>query len=185
MKKIKNIAIITFFVIACAIGILLYWVPQTPEYSLYQIATAFTEHDYDKFQEYVDTQSIVNEIVNNKLADAKKDGAEGNLLAQLRNSITYGFMAMLKPQMVKVFQSAMKQAVEDGYKGDKFDTSKISLGLINFVVFRKIGDYNLKSTIFNGKKCKLTVIYKDETIFIGLKNKNNKWIVTSLDISAR
>jgi len=183
MDKLKNKKVlISIVLVLVIISFIAFWVPRTPEYSLYQVSQAFVSNDYNKFQKYVDTESIVNEFVENTISQSMKQINPSSPWEQLGAQLAMGFIEAKKPQLIERFRVTLKEAVENGYQGDTFDSSRISVNALSFILLRKAGDYKLTNPKIKDKDCKIGIIYKNETTYIRMTNKDNRWIVTSIEL---
>src|SRR3989344_5588066 len=113
------------FILLGIIGILLIvafagWqiIKVSPQYSVYQIYQATSQHDYEKFKKYVDVEGISNNVVDKALAAAteatKQDISNNDPFYQLGYNLGLSLVTSMKPRLKEEMVSGIKRAVEEG-----------------------------------------------------------------------
>ncbi|MFD2786872.1 hypothetical protein [Hymenobacter rubripertinctus] len=107
MKKL----LILIVLVAVAVGGYLYFyhVRTTPEYSLMQAYKALDDHDVAAFEQYVDVNSVTNNLVNDVTQNSSALGLlnPGGLAMK-------GALSLLKPQLVQAARKEVQRYVETG-----------------------------------------------------------------------
>src|SRR3989338_9248560 len=112
------------FILLGIIGILLIvafagWqiIKVSPQYSVYQIYQATSQHDYEKFKKYVDVEGISNNVIDKALASATeetKNNASNDPFYQLGKTFAMGLITAMKPRLKEEIVSGIQKAVEQG-----------------------------------------------------------------------
>ena len=137
------------FILLGIIGILLIvafagWqiIKVSPQYSVYQIYQATSQHDYEKFKKYVDVEGISNNVIDKALAQATestaKDTSNNDPFYQLGQSIGLGLITSMKPQLKEKMTTEIKKAVEEGTFKTDYKPKNI-VGYFNTVQAKKDG----------------------------------------------
>jgi hypothetical protein len=113
--NVKKIFIVAGLVVALVItGLLFYFwhYTSTPQYSVIMILRSIKGHDWEKFQKYVDTDSLcesliddVSEFFTEKLEESGTGGILGNILNK-------GLGEALKPKIKEKFRENLQKFVE-------------------------------------------------------------------------
>ncbi|MCL5409654.1 MAG: DUF4352 domain-containing protein [Patescibacteria group bacterium] len=141
----KKIAII----LTGVVGILLVvafigwqFIKVSPQYSVYQIYQATSQHDYEKFKKYVDVEGISNNVIDKALAQATesttKDTSNNDPFYQLGQTIGIGLINSMKPQLKEKMTTEIKKAVEEGTFKTAYKPKNI-FGYFNTVQANKDG----------------------------------------------
>jgi len=108
------------------VGLVAYWQwTRSPTYALRQIRAALHEHDFAKFQKYVDIESLttraIDDLMAMQLLDSSPNEAEGNALAT-------GFVQLVKPRLIDEWRRQINRYVESGkFGGQRALTNMFSL----------------------------------------------------------
>ena len=113
----KKIGIGILVAILIAVSFYFFYWTKTPQYSITLIQQAVKNHNVDKFERYVDLESIYNKAYDDVIA---KSVTPKNNTDKVANALFAGFMQMFKPTVV----SALKEATLKEISGaQKLETS--------------------------------------------------------------
>lgn len=117
VMNIKKIGIGILVAILIAVSFYFFYWTKTPQYSITLIQQAVKNHNVDKFERYVDLESIYNKAYDDVIA---KSVTPKNNTDKVANALFAGFMQMFKPTVV----SALKEATLKEISGaQKLETS--------------------------------------------------------------
>ena len=111
----KKILIITGFVLvlAAAGGLFYFWhYTSTPQYSVIMILRSIKGHDWEKFQKYVDTDSLCESLIDDVsqfFTEKLEESGSGGILGKILNK---GLGEALKPKIKEKFKEGLQQFVE-------------------------------------------------------------------------
>lgn len=118
----KKIFIITGLVVASAIaGLLLYFwhYTSTPQYSVIMILRSIKSHDWEKFQKYVDTDSLCESLIDDVsefFTEKLEESGAGGLIGKFLNK---GLGEALKPKIKEKFKEGLQKFVESSDKDNE------------------------------------------------------------------
>ena len=113
----KKLGIGILVAILIAVSFYFFYWTKTPQYSITLIQQAVKNHNVDKFERYVDLDSIYNKAYDDVIA---KSVTPKNDTEKVANALFAGFMQMFKPTVV----SALKEATLKEISGaQKLETS--------------------------------------------------------------
>lgn len=99
-----------------------YWI-KTPVYSLNLAREAAQKHDVERFETYVDLDSLLPQAFDDSLAAYQE--ASGQKISD--NPLAAGILQLVKPQVV----SAMKEGIEKMVQGEKIEPQTNESGQVN------------------------------------------------------
>ena len=180
MVNIKKIAA-TAFIFTIIVGGYNFWI-NTPQYSLLQIQKSVDKKDRDLFDKYVDTDGIIEELVEDvsKLFIEEMD---------MQQSPEYPFFEpqALVTGFVSLFQPAIEDAIEESFDDfwkDEIETIEIDKSKTDLE--DKISLFQMSYLIKEGKVAKLGLEIEDpETgeilkIEFKLNKTDNYWRITKI-----
>lgn len=104
--------VLALLVAGSAVG---YWHwTQTPTYSLRQIQKAFETHDVDKFEKYVDIESVSSRLIDDVMRHASKESESKSGAEGLGAAFAAGLVQLMKPRLVEIIQEQVARLVEEG-----------------------------------------------------------------------
>lgn len=166
--NVASIVVLTLIPVLVIFLLLFYWIPRTPEYSLYQISKAFTRHDFSAFQEYVDVNSTANSLVEALIEKAKAS-----------NLVVNATQVQLHTRTIQ----DIRHLVEN--KDNKvFNTDKVAVKLPELVLSKKVGILQIKNLKYTANQCDITMLGKDKNypFHIIMTYRDGRWIVTKMKI---
>lgn len=108
-----SIGIIVLIVLGCLAGYFGYYT-KTPQYSLGIVRTAVEKHDWETFSKHVDTDQVASNAFDGLVGYAMDKETDS-----MAKAFAGGFMALLKPAVVKELTDSMKVYVQTGHaKGE-------------------------------------------------------------------
>ena len=138
----KLLFILVAFVIIAGGGF--YYFTGTPEYSLYQIKKSAENHNWNKFQHYVDVNKILDNSIDiftdlhlnsNSSSDSLHADTSQAMTINVGSMIAKGFMFFLKPELKKMLRSELKYFIEHGEFEKKKETEDESNNEINLSTY--------------------------------------------------
>jgi len=112
LKKILVI-IGLVMVLAAAGGLLYFWhYTSTPQYSVIMILRSIKSHDWEKFQKYVDTDSLCESLIDDVsefFTEKLEESGAGGLIGKFLNK---GIGEALKPKIKEKFKESLQKFVE-------------------------------------------------------------------------
>jgi hypothetical protein len=117
-KKLLIVISAIFVVLLVSILVAWHFIRISPQYSLYQVYSTVSNHDYEKFKKYVDVEDITNNVVDKAFASVTENTnnstSNDDPFYQLGYNLGLGLVASLKPQLKEELVKELKKSVEDG-----------------------------------------------------------------------
>jgi hypothetical protein len=140
------IGVILVLIVGCLAGYFGYYV-KTPQYSLNIIRTAVDKHDWETFSKHVDTEQVVTSAFDGFVGYAMDKESDDTVKA-----FAGGFIAIMKPSVVKEMTNSIKKYVETGNKKSDENGSSTMAGLdeqadVNNVEFKGIAYSNKNNNL--------------------------------------
>ncbi|MGH9551078.1 MAG: hypothetical protein ACRD3W_16970, partial [Terriglobales bacterium] len=128
--------ILVVILIALAGG---YWFwTTTPQYSMREVKEAVKSHDLNKFNKFVDADSVSSHMVDDFVTDPMRQALGPNILGQI---FVTGMVALVKPHVQNSIKQELYNFVETGdfkKQSDDSDASSMSLSKVDgHLGFRK------------------------------------------------
>ena len=180
MVNIKKIAA-TAFIFIIIVGGYNFWI-NTPQYSLLQIQKSVDKKDRDLFDKYVDTDGIIEELVEDvsKLFIEEMDMQQSPEYPFFEpQALVTGFVSLFQPAIEDAVEESFDDFWEDEIETIEIDKSKTDLG-------DKISLFQMSYLIKEGKVAKLGLEIEDpETgeilkIEFKLNKTDNYWRITKI-----
>lgn len=92
----------------------LVWLPMTPEYTVAHVMSAATESDYTEMVQYVDMDSVVQNVVEPGTTAPKKPEPAESGIEKVVDRIGQGIMMMIKPKITRNVKQEVQTEVEAG-----------------------------------------------------------------------
>jgi len=119
-------ALIVLIILAGAGGY--WWWTTTPQFALGEIRAAIRSHDLEKFEKYVDLDSVASEAVDDVLTDSVQRALGAGALG---NFIGASLVGLVKPNLVQALKQQIIHYVETGNTGPASDQTS-SRGQLSF-----------------------------------------------------
>lgn len=184
--KEKKVAILTTAAVLLFAVIVAgcYWLAGTPQYSLLKLALAFKNHDSAGVYRYIDTDRIVNSIVD---VAFDSDMAEGSNSDNLEESFAKGFLMLMKSQMTEMLKQEVRNIVtktvespDDGSViNDRMKSIKQTnnFGIIKKLLFEK--NISIKRS---GKTATLEMVVDNDSIKLKMiQIPDRRWQIVEID----
>lgn len=175
--KLNTKILITFVIIGGIIASLFYFIPQTPEYSLYKIITAFKNKDYDSAKPYIN----IDEMVDNYISQNINLNHDNNSVETFGNVLALSFVEYLKPAIKEQCEISIKNTLENEKTNQWIKVNKLEI--IFVLIFKDVGDIQIKKEIINPSLVKFSYHNTDNKL-VSLKMKKesrNCWQIIDLN----
>jgi hypothetical protein len=130
---LKKIFIVIGVVIASAVmGLLFYFwhYSSTPQYSVIMLLRSVKSHDWEKFQKYVDVDSVSENLVDDAaefFTGKLEESGHGGLIGKFLNK---GLGEALKPQIKEKIKGSMKDFIESSSDRDSEKSAELRKKLL-------------------------------------------------------
>ncbi len=119
MRTKRGVVVLILIVILLICGFVGWnYVKSTPQYSLYQMYKAVDNRDYESFVKYVDTDSLIDNVVDKALTASQtqqaQEATQKDEWYQLGYQFGQGLVAMMKPALKEQVKTQFKKQIEDG-----------------------------------------------------------------------
>lgn len=154
----------------------------SPEYSLYKLNQSMVNRDIDAFNYYFDTESVVNQLVNDAYADAE---AKMKLEIEAQKSKLMNPWERIGSQLGQGLAVAVLEAIKPSLKkaATKFVNDNIHSAMVSSEG-KEPPSYSIKEINQAGKIAFVTVINNDhnaEIKFVMRKQPEGDWKIISFD----
>src|SRR3989344_3419497 len=111
-KRLK--IILSVLVVLLVISVIISWqiIKSSPQYSIYQLYQAINQHDYKKFQQFVDVEGLSNNVFDKVLASVTEESKKD--VSNLGQSIGWGLITFMEPKFKEEMISGIQKEVEQG-----------------------------------------------------------------------
>lgn len=86
----------------------------SPKYSFLQIKGALDDHDFARFEKYVDIEGVISSLTNQVFEILKGNSARKDPWEQLGQDYGAGLLNMFKPQLTLFYKQQIQDWVESG-----------------------------------------------------------------------
>jgi hypothetical protein len=115
-----------------------YWWRGRPEYSINQIGVAVRTHNLNLFRKHVDTRSVSGRLVDDiTTASSRPARSDSERAGQAWGQ---GLIALLKPQLVELFETEIERYVETGTFNTDQSQGEVSKGFHD--LSQRVGPYD-------------------------------------------
>lgn len=179
MKKFLWVVIAVLFIAIIACGAYYYSYTHSPKYSFSMAKKALEEHDWNKFQKYVDVKGLTNNLLDRILEMAEKEMIQSEPSDEwqdLGRALSKGFMEYTRPQLVDLLEYGFKSYVESG----EFEITKEVKGAFTRALSNIFEESRLKKVEVEGDTAVLELRTIDTTgaritVEVEMKKANGYW----------
>jgi hypothetical protein len=171
--------LINYIVVLVITSSLIYFIPQTPEYSLYKIITAFSNKDYDSAKPYINIDAMTDEYISENISLKRNDTP----IEIFGNALVLSLAEYMKPTIKKQLEANIKEQIENEEINPCLQTNKVEV--IALLILKKIGKTQIYKEKLNKNSVRFSYISKEAkyNLYLTMKRKNRtQWAIIEWDI---